>query len=177
MTATAFRQSIGEVYSLKGNESLELLEALDTIEQIMPMALNNDVTAMGRVQNAIQHFLDSGEEFIGCGTTRICFTYGADRIVKVPYTLIGIKSSLRELQNFENFREAFPPDEYFDPDYNWFPTAECRELYLDFPHPEIITMEWVTPVDFYEELPRWVDYVDCGQVGYNAAGDLVAYDL
>lgn len=182
MTATAFRKSIDEVYSLKGNESLELLEALDTIEQIMPLALNNNPTAMGRVQNAIQHFLDSDEEFVGCGTTRICFTYGHDRVVKIPYTIIGVKASQREIYHYSNFRET--PEEFremseegFDPDYDWFPTAECRYLDLDFPHPELITMEWVTPADLGEDLPRWVDYTDSCQVGYNAKGELVAYDL
>jgi hypothetical protein len=40
----------------------------------------------------------------------------------------------------------------------------------------IIRMEWVRPV-IRGKLPKWADAVDCAQVGYNAAGRLVAYDF
>ncbi len=37
-----------------------------------------------------------------------------------------------------------------------------------------LVMERVTAP--YMPLPEWCDYVDCGQVGLNASGALVAYD-
>lgn len=40
-------------------------------------------------------------------------------------------------------------------------------------------MEKVEPLEKvdYKNLPFWVGMVDCGQVGYDKTGKLVAYDL
>lgn len=40
-------------------------------------------------------------------------------------------------------------------------------------------MEKVEPLEKvdYKNLPFWVGVVDCGQVGYDKTGKLVAYDL
>lgn len=44
-----------------------------------------------------------------------------------------------------------------------------------------LKMEKVTPLLVGHhpdsDLPDWVHWVDCAQVGYNDAGELIAYDL
>lgn len=175
LSTTSRNQRIEDIYSFKGSESLELLESLDTIERIMPGAFQYDQTVISEIHRAIQDLLDSDETFVGCGTTRICFTDGPFRVVKIPYSPLGIRSSKLEIRNYENFTEL--PEIGFDPEFDFIPTAEC--YYLDFGLSTIkpLSMEWVTRTTLGEDLPRWVDWVDCGQVGYNSVGELVAFDL
>lgn len=43
---------------------------------------------------------------------------------------------------------------------------------------DVLIMEQVKPVSLpYSQMPDWVMSVDCAQVGYDADGVLVAYDL
>lgn len=69
-------------------------------------------------------------------------------------------------------------------------TERCTYLRSDFPIAPIAgvdidgvavnIMERVDPVpNAFSDLtmPRWVSYVDCGQVGYRRNGELVAFDL
>lgn len=170
-------QCLEELYNLTGNELLEVIDCLEMIEEIMPRAFGYHKETILETRRAIQFCLDSGAEFIGCGTTRICFADGPLRVVKIPYTAIGANASAREIENYENFQEL-PEEDWFDPEIHYVPTAACRYLGLGFKHIKLLTMEriWEFP-RFGAELPRWVDWVDCGQVGYNSVGELVAYDL
>jgi hypothetical protein len=91
--------------------------------------------------------------------------------------MIGSQASAREIENYENFSHL-SEIEHFDPEVDYIPTAACRYLKTGFSHITLLTMEriWEFP-KAYDDLPRWVDWVDCGQVGYNSKGELVAYDL
>lgn len=177
MTATdIYHEWLEGLYTLTGTESLEVVEALLQIEDIMPRFLTGR-EAIAETRKALQYFIDSSAEFIGCGTTRICFADGPDRVVKIAYSDHGAFASLREIENYKNFTHL-PEYERFDPEVDYIPTAACRYLNLGFSHIKLLTMEriWEFP-KAYDDLPRWVNWVDCGQVGYNSVGELVAYDL
>lgn len=167
-----------ELYSLTGKESLEIIDCLELIEEIMPKTFEDWPEAILEVRRAIQYCLDSDAEFIGCGTTRICFADGLYRVVKIPYTKLGILSSEREIKHYESFL-SLPADGEFNPEEEWIPTAECRYLNLGFRHIPLLTMERLFEFPKFddENLPSWVQWVDCGQVGFNSKGVLVAYDL
>lgn len=171
-----YRRELEDTYSFTGTESFELLAALSWVEEVMPWALNYDKPAIRETRQAIQHCIDSGAEFLGRGTTRICFEDGPYRVVKIAYTISGISASEREIEHYENFCGL--PEEYFDPEVDYFPTAECRYLNLDFSHIRLLTMERIFKFPAVDaEVPLWTNFIDCRQVGYNSYGELVAYDL
>jgi hypothetical protein len=64
------------------------------------------------------------------------------------------------------------------PDAGLIPTAECFFSKVEGINITLLLMERILEFpEFGELLPKWVDSVDAGQVGYNSAGELVAYDL
>lgn len=96
------------------------------------------------------------------GCFRIVFDCG-DHVIKVPYNADGIAC---------NAREAHWQSEEI-------PLAACELISspVDENFVKLLKMEKV--IDAYDQrgLPDWTQSVDCCQVGYNAAGKLVAYDL
>ncbi len=51
--------------------------------------------------------------------------------------------------------------------------AKCKLIYVGgIP---VLVMEFVKQIP-YKEMPDWADFIDCGQVGYNRRGNIVAYD-
>jgi hypothetical protein len=83
------------------------------------------------------------------------------RVFKVPVNMAGIDANYRE-------------DGHTDPD---IPLASCRLVDPEAEFP-VLEMEWVRSITVkYDELPDWVGWVDCGQVGYTDDGRLVAFDL
>ena len=103
-------------------------------------------------------------EPIGDGRNRIVF--GNEWYVfKIPRTASGFSENVLEHQYYRG-RNA-----------ESFPMASCKLVHVcDIP---ILVMELVKelPYDYdREEIPWWVDFIDCQQVGLNRAGNLVAYD-
>lgn len=107
-----------------------------------------------------------GRKFLGAGTNRETYLSRSGKYVfKVqspdvlsPYN--GLTHNMREAADYNNK----------DKDNFLIKMARCR-LFRD-----ILIMEYVEPVTKWQGLPPWVSYVDCGQVGYNCKGELVAYD-
>ena len=99
-----------------------------------------------------------------CGRTRAVFDMGNGYVAKVPLDYDGMSASRNELSSFTT-EDAF------------IPVAEC--YFSDKFEEPILIMEKVNTKHGikYSELPDWVGYVDCGQVGYDRKGNLVAYDL
>lgn len=135
--------------------------------------------AVLETRRAIQHFIHSNAEFIGFGTTRICFAEDEHRVIKIAYSMLGTIASDAEVDSYENFVEI-PKDRYdkFDPEDERIPTAECRFLDFGYSHIKLLSMEriWNFP-KAGEKLPSWTQLVYGSQVGYNSRGQLVAYDL
>lgn len=171
MTTTAIPvQPIEEIYSFGAGENSDLSFDLEWIEKTMARDLGDLPNVVLETRKAIQFYLDSGAEFLGYGRTRICFADGADRIIKIPFTLEGYQGSSREVSTYENFQK--------NPDAGWIPTAECSFVKIKGADIWLLSMERLLEFPkFGEPRPKWVDSVDCGQVGYNSKGELVAYDL
>jgi hypothetical protein len=170
MTTTSdLAKPIEEIYILPDGETSDLIFDLEWIETAMARDFEDSPTVIIETRKAIQYYLDSDAELIGYGRTRICFAHRGARVVKIPFTREGYQASSREVSTYENFQK--------DPNAGWIPTAECRFFKLDFANIWLLSMERVVRPEFGEPRPDWVDSVDCGQVGYNSAGELVAYDL
>jgi hypothetical protein len=104
------------------------------------------------------------------GTKRIAMISPDKKtVIKVPKCDRGIADNGRERRAYNEFRLRD----------GWIPMAACRIFYADEAvGVPMLMMRYVKP--FYpknEKRPRWVDCVDCLQVGYDHKGNLVAYDL
>lgn len=97
------------------------------------------------------------------GRTRAVFDMGNGYMMKVPFNDEGEYANGNEVKA----SSAENP---------MIPIAEC--FYHKVGDVDVIMMEKVNMISVdYEKMPDWVGYVDCGQVGLNRKGDLVAYDL
>lgn len=97
------------------------------------------------------------------GRTRAVFDMGNGYMMKVPFNDEG------EYANGNEVRASAADDPAI-------PIAEC--FYNKVGDVDVIMMEKVDRITVdYSRMPDWVGYVDCGQVGLNRQGKLVAYDL
>lgn len=97
--------------------------------------------------------------FLGEGRNRLVYRLGEHGryVIKVPKSNYGIN---------DNYHEARIYKEHKDDIISY---ARCR-LTGTF-----LIMEYVEPIDTWD-IPEWAKYVDCGQVGRNLNGKIVAYD-
>lgn len=114
-----------------------------------------------------------GFTYLGSGRHRRSFLCPSNKyVLKVPKNANG---ELANEQEVRIYRKSLvkPCDIKF---------ARCRQFFWkDF---LCNIMEYVQPLRNYEvdklhhvgELPDWVWAIDCEQVGYNARGEVVAYD-
>jgi len=123
--------------------------------------------------------ISRGFEFIGYGRNRIAFlSQSKKNIIKIPITQGGVADNTHEHISWSKFRKKLVP------------IARCRLL----KNSVILVMELITrpyhPYDpnvldnqrnkNFDDLIKqnpWIDFVDCGQVGLNRKGQLVAYDF
>lgn len=166
-----------ELYGLRiAGTNPSLLDTLYTVEVELQMSFaftNSDLIVT--IRNAIRMLIMGGAECIGFGTTRICFAYPeSNSVIKIPFNMIGYEASFSESEAYKRFKKA--------PETS-LPIANCR--FMDFRDTlgmQLLVMERLVsfpPKSAWRtgDLPRWTDEIDCGQVGWNAAGELVAYDL
>lgn len=123
------------------------------------------------VRQAVRMLINSGAEWVGTGTSRICFSYpGSNTVIKVPFSEEGQEASLTEAKASQDFQK-FPKI--------CIPIADCS--LVDFTTTfgmKLLVMERLFEFPTVRiALPDWVARVDCGQVGYNSKKQLVAYDL
>ena len=130
------------------------------------------------------YFLDKYPEWYG-GTTRVAYIDG-DKVLKVPINKDGVYAN--HLEHAVANCTGHSDGRYSK--YLEIPMAMC---FLDN---QVLVMEKVTPVmelgkvhsplhgceekrciEVHEKYPDWVWKIDHAQVGYNASGELVAYDL
>lgn len=94
-------------------------------------------------------------EFIGEGRNRRVYKHKG-YVVKIPINEYGLADNEFEAQTFKKWHKEFP-------------YARCRMVGV------CLVMEYVEHT-FEKKLPEWTMSVDCGQVGYNRDGKLLAYD-
>lgn len=164
-------ERVREFYNLGSSEPDErLLVKLTFLEERLNANLRSRELAP-TVRKAIRALLNSGAEWVGTGTSRICFSYpGSNTVIKIPFNSAGQEASRREEQAFKDFQK-------------WpqvcTPIADCS--FVDFT--SSLGMKLLVMEQLHEfpgtiiGLPDWVAGVDCGQVGYNSKKKLVAYDL
>lgn len=111
--------------------------------------------------NKLIHLMMDKYEYLGCGRNRMVFALKSKNfVIKIPLNIAG---------NSDNFIEGKKQD-------FGYPVAKARSIILnDFC---CVIMEYVEHAcRFDHELPDWTGFVDCGQVGFNKKGELVAYDF
>lgn len=104
------------------------------------------------------------------GRTRHVLMY-EDRVVKVALDEEGCDAN--------DFEASYSEEHGKD---GFIPIADSRIEVWNAPSGRpvaVLVMERVTPYfsASYSEMPDWVGYVDCAQVGHDREGRLVAYDL
>ena len=105
-------------------------------------------------------------ELIGEGRNRLVYRSPSGRtVLKVPKSDAGVSdNNIERIRYRENRLQG-----------GWLPKgvyAPCRFL----PGTDALVMEWVDVAAARKDLPSWVGYVDCQQVGINRAGKLLAFD-
>lgn len=103
------------------------------------------------------------------GRTRAVFDRGDGYMIKVPLNGEGFMANRSERLTSESDDTFIPIAKCWEEDDNSIPGEGIS----------VLIMEKVTPIGniSYKELPNWVGYVDCAQVGHDRSGKLVAYDL
>lgn len=166
-------QRVREIYNLdslaNGDALLPKLQLLEDRLQANHRSGVDDL--ISTIRKAVNKLIHSGAEWVGTGTSRICFTFpGSNLVIKVPFSTAGYTASIREEQAFKDF-EKYPQA--------CTPIADCS--FMDFTAAfgmKLLVMEQLHEFpSSLTGLPGWVFSVDCGQVGYNAQKKLVAYDL
>lgn len=111
-------------------------------------------------------------EFLSYGRHRIVFRHG-NYVVKVPLNEEGLYDNWRERNVWLNRSPR-----------NYCKYARCRMWgialvmqYATFPGPLSDDKGYKGYVSILTPgVPKWIYAVDCGQVGYNRFGEIVAYD-
>jgi hypothetical protein len=107
---------------------------------------------------------------IGEGRNRQVYRRG-NYVIKVPLNEEGMMDNYHEY-SCQNRRGTNPDGIRY---------AMCRLVkdssilvmqYAQFPGPLSEPSGYIS----HEKGPHWMDYIDCGQVGYNRFGQIVAYD-
>lgn len=168
---TTAEERVKEFYNLGSSTNDErLIVKLSHLEDKLKLTSRSRELAP-TVRKAVKMLLNSGAEWVGTGTSRICFSYpGSNTVIKVPFSEEGQEASVNEAQASQDFQN-YPKI--------CIPIADCS--LVDFTTTfgmKLLVMERLFEFPTVRiALPDWVARVDCGQVGYNAAKRLVAYDL
>jgi len=118
-------------------------------------------------EGAIEVAVDEAQKnlkVLGEGRNRITFELNDRFVLKVPLNEYGVLDNETEAKMYRNRSDGD------------IRLARCRKVLNSFGLP-LLVMERVD-IDSVEslELPHWVDFIDCSQVGYTKKGELVAYD-
>jgi hypothetical protein len=109
-----------------------------------------------------------GYKFLASGIRRSTWAKNDKFVLKVPHNDAGLYHNTSEASRYNKFGK-----------FGDFPLAACHIIHIyDIP---LVKMEMIKPLLWtdYREFKKtngWVDFVDCGQVGYDDQGNVVAYD-
>lgn len=114
---------------------------------------------MSKKEKIINLLESRGFEHVGEGRHRIGFRR-RNIVIKVP------KTGIAEFQNFNEAKLSYDNDNF----------ARCKSIELY--GVVCCVMEYLIPIDENAvDLPDWVNWVDCKQVGFSRKGNLKAYDF
>ena len=119
------------------------------------------------MQERIEKSLKEAKEkymFLAEGRQRIVFLKDNQWVIKVPKDEWGLLSNEQEFNRYKLFGKIGDIVAY----------AECY-LQDDENGISLLVMEKVEQLPIKDQ-PDWAKYVDCGQVGKNTKGEIVAYD-
>lgn len=135
-----------------------------TVGKLTP--LYGDEETLAHYSNAHEHFSIYPRME---GSQRVTYFLGDGTVIKIPKTDEGEFSNLREANlSKETGKEGYIP----------IAEAKSETIEIQGVEYEVLRMEEVTPVLIdYKTYPQWIASVDCGQVGLDKNGKLVAYDL
>lgn len=102
-------------------------------------------------------------EFLGKGGQRIVFLKNKSTVIKVPLSFDGMLANESEARLYKKYKKN-----------GEIPYAKCK-LITHAEGVSLLEMEWVDDrcIDKY---PKWSEFVDCQQIGYDRNGKLVAFD-
>jgi len=143
--------------------TIEVLRRI-SLKRAIALITEDDPEIRRQIVKALRVIYDATDGvFLGYGRTRMTFLDpGKDVVWKVPRSLYGVDDNLEE--------DTCP----FNPEI-----LPIRELFYIHDVP-VMMMEYVEylPEDWCEsDETRWVDAIDCMQVGYTKDGRLVTYDF
>lgn len=169
----AFEESMKEdVFTLDVFESSYMNIPADELE-FLHHAIEQEYEAspvlVEHTKKALEYCVANNYKWLGTGTTRACFESSDNTVIKVPINWEGQDASNLEVEFWKIYSE--------EPEISEIPVAECQIIRVPGSDIPLLEMEKVRLPDPDEVLPRWTNRVDCAQVGYNAKGELVAYDL
>jgi len=99
--------------------------------------------------------------YIGTDRNRIVYRRGYF-VIKIPLNESGLHDNWHEEMLFKQYGKT----------RGYIPLARCRLV-----KNSILVMEYIEHTGrSFDGCPGWADYVDCGQVGTDRNGSLVAYD-
>jgi hypothetical protein len=109
-------------------------------------------------------YLMKNLEFIGEGRNRKVYRH-KNYVIKIPINEYGDLDNLRESLEYKRNREKNGK--------SWDILGRCKLLKNGY-----LLMEYIELVDnpYSKDMPEWVSFIDCGQVGYDKRGRLKAYD-
>ncbi len=120
----------------------------------------------------LSNLLSKDERYIllGQGRNRIVYRKrSSNYVIKIPISEYGAADNCHERRLFIQRNESNTKIRY----------ARCRLLGI------ILVMQYARCVGElsesdgfipYKNCPKWADYIDCAQIGYNRFGQIVAYD-
>ena len=103
---------------------------------------------------------------LGSGRNRAVFKLkSGNYVIKFPLNEEGVADNDWEASICSNKHEG-------DEDDVQYP----KTRYIELQGFVCCIMEYIEPCDSIDGMPDWIGFVDCGQVGYNKKGRLLAYD-
>lgn len=119
---------------------------------------------MGSIEQKIKKLLDKynlSYERLGFGRNRQVFVIDEDLVIKIPRNEEGVHDNYWEESVYIRNKD--------DGIY-----AKCEVIHED--GIALLKMQRVKICSSTENLPDWVKFIDCQQVGYTNDGQLVAFD-
>lgn len=153
----------------------KLNEKLSSV--IFDPEIDQSTIARDFVFDIAEYLKRSGFKEVGEGRHRIAFLSPTGlNVIKVPLNQEGLNDNERESRYWKKYVKSArvrlkARDGKLDVnDENKICLARCRIMGI------FLVMEFVDNNVPAQKHPEWSKYIDCGQVGVNRKGDVVAYD-
>lgn len=159
-----------EVLSL--NEGVNWRQLNDKLSNVI-FDLNIDQSMIARNEgwDVSEVLRNAGFKEVGEGRNRIAFLSPTGlNVIKVPLSNYGVNDNESEYRYWKKRKTPEKSSRGYVDDTLETPLARCRMMGI------FLVMEFVDDDVPPEKHPQWSIYVDCGQIGVNRKGRVVAYD-